>query len=108
MGYTSYLVWRDGGGFQGAALPLTIYGTNLALNWAWSPIFFRAQKPKWAFYEIVVLLGSTAAMAVAFYHVNPLAGYLNVPYLAWTSLATALNYVIYKENPSAIEEQKKD
>lgn len=56
-----------------------------------------------ALYEIVLLWGSTAAMGVSFYHVNPFAGYLIIPYLAWTTLATALNYTIYKNNKPSIE-----
>ncbi|XP_011311965.1 translocator protein [Fopius arisanus] len=108
VGYASYLVHRDGGGFKGAVLPLSIYGANLALNWAWTPIFFGCHNIKIALYEIVVLWGSTIALAVAFHQVNPVAGYLVLPYIAWNTLATALNYVIYRDNQEtpAIEDKK--
>lgn len=108
MGYSSYLVWRDGGGFEGASLPLAVYGMNLALNWSWTPLFFGAHNIKLALYEIVALWGSTVAVAITFYKVNSTAGYLIIPYLAWNSLAMALNYTIYRDNKqSAIEDGKK-
>uniref|UniRef100_A0A182XDR9 Peripheral-type benzodiazepine receptor n=1 Tax=Anopheles quadriannulatus TaxID=34691 RepID=A0A182XDR9_ANOQN len=99
MGYASYLVWKTGGGFGGPAqLPLALYGTQLALNWAWTPIFFGLHQLKWSVVEILALTGSVAATGVAFYRINPLAGYLFVPYFAWCAFASALNYQIYSLN----------
>ncbi|XP_011694945.1 PREDICTED: translocator protein [Wasmannia auropunctata] len=98
MGYSSYLVWRDGGGFEGAAVPLSVYGLNLALNWSWTPLFFGARNIKWALYEIAALWVSTAAVGVVFYHVSPAAGYLIIPYVVWNSFAAAFNYFIYRDN----------
>uniref|UniRef100_A0A182N0M3 Peripheral-type benzodiazepine receptor n=1 Tax=Anopheles dirus TaxID=7168 RepID=A0A182N0M3_9DIPT len=99
MGYASYLVWRTGGGFAGPArLPLALYGVQLALNWAWTPIFFRMHQLKWSVVEILALTGAVAATGVAFHGVNKLAGYLFVPYFAWCAFASVLNYSIYKLN----------
>ncbi|XP_063232379.1 translocator protein [Bacillus rossius redtenbacheri] len=100
MGYASYLVWRDGGGFDGPArLPLALYGSQLALNWAWSPIFFGAHNIKLGLVTIGVLWVNVAACVATFREVSPTAGLILLPYLGWLSLASALNYVVWRDNP---------
>ena len=45
MGYASFLVWKDGGGWIGSArMPLLIYFAQLFLDMAWYVIFLKAQK----------------------------------------------------------------
>jgi benzodiazapine receptor len=39
------------------------------------------------------------ATAISFYRINKVAALLFVPYIAWLTLATALNYNIYVMNP---------
>ncbi|CAG9862599.1 unnamed protein product [Phyllotreta striolata] len=105
VGYASYLVYRDGGGFDGAArVPLIVYGTNLAANWLWTPIFFGKKDIKLALYEMQLVNGTALGMAYLFYKINPTAGLLVVPYCLWLCVATALNYTIYRDNKEKVKE----
>ncbi|XP_041985428.1 translocator protein-like isoform X1 [Aricia agestis] len=100
MGYASYLVLEDCGGFtEQAILPMTLYGTQLALNWSWTPIFFGMKDFKLAFIEISVLSGAAVATTISFFSVNQTAGALMLPYLAWLGYASSLSYYIWKNNP---------
>lgn len=52
-----------------------------------------------------MLYGAAGAATYAMGRINRNAGLIMLPYMAWLSLATALNYSIWKNNP-AIEEAK--
>ena len=60
MGAASWLVWRDGG-VAAHPLPLALYAAQLALNWAWSPLFFSAHRLGAALLDAALQLVSIAA-----------------------------------------------
>jgi len=83
------VVARDG--VLAARLPLALFGLQLALNGAWSWVFFGARAPAAAFVEIVFLWIAVLATTVSFAARSRLAGWLMAPYLAWTTFAAVLN-----------------
>jgi benzodiazapine receptor len=97
MGVAAWLVWQQGG-FKAAAKPLSLFAVQLALNVAWSWIFFGLHQPGWAFVEIVVLWLAIVTTPVAFFRCAKVAGWLLVPYLAWVSFASVLNFTIWRMN----------
>ncbi|XP_046382545.1 translocator protein-like [Ischnura elegans] len=99
MGYASYLIWKDGGGINGAArIPLTLYASQLALNWSWNPVFFYFRSLKWSLVDMSFLWCNVAACIFEFWKINKTAGILMTPYLAWLTLALSLNYCIWRDN----------
>ena len=94
MAVAAWLVWRK----TGWSGPLVWWGTQLALNAAWSPLFFGLHRIDLALVDIVALWIAIAGTTIAFWRVSPLAGGLFVPYLAWVSLATALNFTLWRLN----------
>lgn len=87
MGYAASLI----GGVE--KIPV-IFWLQLALNLIWSPVFFKYKNPKLAFKVILALWVSIVLTIVEFYRLNPFAAKLLLPYLAWVTYATYLNYFV--------------
>jgi benzodiazapine receptor len=94
MAVAGWLVWRRVG-WGGA---LVWFAVQLALNTTWSPVFFGMHRIGLALVNIVLLWVAIVGTTVAFWRVTPVAGWLFVPYLAWVSFATALNFAIWRLN----------
>ena len=78
---------------------LILFFAQLAINFAWSPVFFAAHAIQAALGMIVVMAGLAAFAAGQFRRIRPLAGLLMLPYLLWLCFAAALNSAIGNLNP---------
>jgi translocator protein len=88
-------------GANGRGIAIGLFLSQLLLNYFWSPLFFGQHKVTTAFYLILVILLLAVATTFAFGRVRKAAAWLMVPYLAWLSFASILNFQIDKLNPDA-------
>jgi tryptophan-rich sensory protein len=99
MGIAGFLVWqrRD---HPAARAGLILFGVQLALNTLWSWVFFAAHTLGIAFVVVAALWLAILGTIERFYRVYPLAAYLLVPYIAWTTFAAYLNAAYWYLNPT--------
>ncbi|MFI6865976.1 TspO/MBR family protein [Nocardia sp. NPDC050406] len=97
MALSAWWVWR-GGPWPLVRTALAAFGVQLALNAAWTPLFFAAEWRGVALVEIVVLTAAIIATIVLFAGRSRFAAGLLVPYLVWTVFATALNFSVWQLN----------
>jgi len=77
---------------------LLLFLVQLALNFAWSLIFFRYHAIGAALVEVVLLWAAIAASTFVFSRVSPAAAWLMAPYLAWVTFASFLNGAYWRLN----------
>lgn len=77
---------------------LYIYAVQLIFNFFWSIIFFSFQAFAVAFFWLLILLALILWMIAAFKKIEPLAGYLQIPYAVWVSFAGYLNLGVWLLN----------
>ncbi len=83
------------------ALPLGLWVLQLVFNAAWSPAFFGLRRPDLGMVVVSGMWLSILATILAAWPVSALAAGLLIPYLAWVTVAAALNLAVWRRNPDA-------
>lgn len=100
MGISSARVWLQKDEKSELVLDaLFAYVIQLILNFFWSLLFFNMQNFLFSFIWLILLWVAIVIMIIRFYRVDPLAAYLQIPYLLWVTFAGYLNFMIYRLNP---------
>ena len=88
-------------GAKQRGLAIGLFLGQYILNLAWSPIFFGQHEVTTAFYLITIIFMLALLTTLVFGRIRKAAAWLMVPYLAWLSFASILNYQIDQLNPDA-------
>lgn len=97
IAYSGYRVWRTPRSKQRRAA-LALWGTQLVLNAAWTPLFFGMRRPAAALVDLVGLLGTAIAYTAVASKVDKPAAVMVAPYLGWLGFAGYLNEEIVRLN----------
>lgn len=100
MGVSLYLVWMQKSK-QSKKLAYVFFGAQLALNAAWSVVFFGLHQPAAAVVVIGALLVMILLTMLKFWSFSKKAAYLLIPYVLWVCFASALTVAIAVLNPVA-------
>lgn len=83
---------------ESPAKTLVPFVVQLALNLAWSFLFFGMQQYFLGFLWALALDAAVLWMILSFYKVSKTAAYLQIPYLLWGIFAVVLSFGVYLMN----------
>ena len=71
-----------------------LWGLQMALNFAWSPVFFSLHRIEWALAIVLAMLAAVLGFVWRQWQCDRVASWLFVPYAAWVGFAATLNAAI--------------
>jgi len=77
---------------------LNLFVVQLVVNFFWSLIFFNAQAYGFALLWLLFLWGLVLLMILSFRKTDPVAAWLQLPYLLWLTFAAYLNAGVWYLN----------
>lgn len=86
-------------GLDGSAYAMAFWALQIAVNTLWTPVFFGLRRLRTAIPVMIVLWGAVLGMVLTHWALDFWAGIALLPYLAWVSVAMALNISVAQMNP---------
>jgi tryptophan-rich sensory protein len=77
---------------------LALWAAQIALNTLWTPVFFGAHRLLAGMVIIALLWAVVAVMVWLAIRIDLITGLILFPYLAWLTVAAALNFSILRHN----------
>jgi tryptophan-rich sensory protein len=96
---SAWLAWHAARWPHARRRVIVLFGVNAMFNIGWSALFFALKRPDWALIEWAFLWLSVLSLPVGLWRLSQAAALLNLPYLAWVSLAGLLNWQNIVLNP---------
>jgi len=97
LAVAGWLVWREAKR-AGARPPVAIFVVVLVLATLWGPLLAGLQRLDLAMLDLSALWVANALAIQIFHRIRPAAGWLLVPYLAWTTAAAAFTLSLWLRN----------
>ena len=94
MGISIYLIWQRIDENQKAKKAFWVFWIHLVFNASWSLMFFGLKNPGLALINIIIIWLLIIVLIVKFWNIDKRSSCLLIPYLAWVSFASLLNYFI--------------
>ena len=86
-------------GLPGSGAALAFWALQAAFSTLWTPVFFGLRRMKAAIAVIAVLWLAVLGCTVLHWRLDAWAGLAFAPYLAWVTVAAALNVEMVRLNP---------
>jgi len=89
-----YLVWT----IEPVSVAMALWAIQLIFNAAWSWLFFGRRDMVIALADIGAMWLAILGFIIAAWPLSPVASVLFIPYLIWVSIASALNFRVWRLN----------
>lgn len=94
LAVSGYALWQSRHDPK-AKLALVVYGLQMLLNWAWTPLFFYFHWIGASLFCLIAIIILTLVTIILTRHVYRLSCVLLIPYFVWLLFAGYLNAVIW-------------